>query len=473
MPVTTVPAKGRLTPAQIAKLITAARATPGFTRHPIQDADQPGLFLVIGKRTASWTLKFRPRGLNPDGTRPPPSAYVIGDAALLSVDDARAEAAALRAKIATGAHPTHEKAVKRALTAHDRDAAQSEAQRRAGMIAAILDSGAIKNAMALDFSVLADATLSQCVIAFDLHGSKGNAKTRADTKAHLTRALIEMDAAQMVPADLKQSRVTGLARLHTDRPATGRHRVGSLNRLYKWLASVEAASANPVVNIALPSPPAPRTRVLTAGQVKTLWEAAATLPAPRRDYLRLLLLLPLRRQELADTRRRDIHFNGERLELVIASHRSKNRLEHRLPLVAEAREIVARLLAAPGEPEEFLLKLSEDGSPMNSWRRFQEAIERASRIAFGFHDPRRLFATECGEHDLADFSLIDAALNHAAAVSKTGAARAYHHARHANARANLMTAWATLISHAISAGRWPREEPQAANVVAFSFGNGK
>jgi hypothetical protein len=237
MPSTTLAAKGRLTPASIAKLITTARAVPGFIRHAIGDTDQPGLFLVVGKRTASWTLKFRPRGLNPDGTRPPPSAYVIGDAALVSVDDARAEAAALRAKIAMGAHPTHEKAAKQALTAHDRDAAHSEAHRRAGMIAAILDPGVIKNAMALDFNVLADATLGQCVVAFDLHGSKGNPKTRSDTKAHLMHALDEMDAAQMKPADLKQSHVAGLARLHVDRPATGRHRVGSLNRLYKWLAS--------------------------------------------------------------------------------------------------------------------------------------------------------------------------------------------------------------------------------------------
>ena len=390
--------------------------------------------------------EFRPRGLNPDGSRPPPSAFVIGDAALISPDDARAAAAALRAKIATGAHPTQEKTANRAQAAHDRDAAYSEAHRRAGMIAAILDPGAIKSAMALDFWTLADATLSQCVVAFDLHGSKGTPKTRADTKAHLTRALSEMDVAvETKAADLKQARVAGLARLHADRPAAGRHRVGSLNRLYKWLASVEAAPANPIVNIPLPNPPAPRTRVLTAGQVKALWEAAATLPEPRRDYLRLLLLLPLRRQELADTRCRDIHVNGDRMELVVPSHRSKNRNEHRLPLVGEAREIVERLLAAPGEPDDFLIKLSEDGSPMNSWRRFQEAIERASGVAFGFHDPRRLFATESGEHDLADFSLIDAALNHAAAVSKTGAARAYHHARHANARANLMTAWAALI----------------------------
>jgi integrase len=176
---------------------------------------------------------------------------------------------------------------------------------------------------------------------------------------------------------------------------------------------------------------------------------------------------------LADIRRRDIHANGDRLEVVVASHRAKNRHEHRLPLVAEAREIVERLLAEPGEPEDFLLRLSEQGTSMNSWKRFSEAIERASGVAFAFHDSRRLFATEAGEHDLADFTLIDACLNHAAAISKSGAARAYHHARHANARANFMVAWAALVRHAVSSGRWPREEPHSASVAALNFGTGK
>ena len=180
------------------------------------------------------------------------------------------------------------------------------------------------------------------------------------------------------------------------------------------------------------------------------------------------MLLPLRRQELADTRRGDIYANGDRVEIVIASHRSKNRNEHRLPLVGEARQIVERLLDAKGASHDFLIRLSEDGRPMNSWRRFAEGIERASGVSFQFHDTRRLFASESGEHDLADFTLIDAALNHSQASSKTGAARAYHHARHASARATLMTAWASLVLHAAAHGRWPRDVPQASNVIPFA-----
>jgi integrase len=465
----TLPTKAKLTPARVGKLISTARQAPGFVRLGIADQDQLGLFLVIGKRTASWTLKYRPRGLNPDGSRPVPTAIVIGDVSLVSPEDARAKAAELRARIAEGGNPVQERAQERGQKAVSASCDRQEAKRRVAMLEAVLNpSSGKESGFALDFGVLSDATLAQCVGAYSLHGVRGSAKTRADAKAHILRALAEMDAVYSKPGDLKQARVAGLARLHETRPATGRHRLGALNRLYKWLCSVEAAAFNPVVNVPLPRPPAPRSRVLTALEVRALWAGAEILPPPKRDYLRLALLLPLRRQELADTRRGDIHANGDRAEIVIASHRSKNRNEHRLPLVGEARQIVERLLDVKGAPDDFLIRLSEDGTPMNSWRRFAEAIGRVSGVSFQFHDTRRLFASESGEHDLADFTLIDAALNHSQASSKTGAARAYHHARHASARVTLMTAWASLIGHAVAHGRWPRDVPQASNVIPFA-----
>jgi hypothetical protein len=116
-----LPAKTRLTPASIAKLIVEARKKPGFKRHVFTDDQQPGLLLVIGRRTASWTLRFRPRGLNPDGSRPSPNVFVIGDVALVSPHEARAKAAALRAGIATGAHPAGKKTAKRNGTDRHRD----------------------------------------------------------------------------------------------------------------------------------------------------------------------------------------------------------------------------------------------------------------------------------------------------------------------------------------------------------------
>jgi integrase len=473
IPAKALPAKARLTPSLISRLIVDARKTSGFKRHVVADEQQPGLLLVIGTKTARWTLRYRPRGLDANGCRFSPNVFIIDDAATMGIDTARAEAAALHARIAKGAHPTNEKAAERDQAMAERSGRMTQAQRRAAMLDAILDPDAFKNSMVLDLSVLADATLSQCVTAFALHGSRGNATTQAETKRHLRLALKELDVADIKAAELKPARVVALGRLHADRPATGRLRIGSLQRMYKWLGSVDAVTINPIANVALPRPPAPRTHVLSALEVQALWQAGDSLPEPRRDYLRLLLLLPLRRQELADTRRQDLQRNGDRLELVIDASRAKNHQEHRLPLVAEAREIVERLLALPGEPEDMLIRLSADGSAMNSWKRFQQAIKRASGLWLAFHDTRRLFASESGEHGLADFSLIDALLNHAAAASKSGAARSYHHARHTQARGALMTAWAALVRHAVGSGSWPREAPQADNVVVLNAGGGK
>ena len=58
------------------------------------------------------------------------------------------------------------------------------------------------------------------------------------------------------------------------RPATARHRLGGLNRLYKGLAGVDAAATNPVASIEQPAPPRPRSNVLAAESVKLLWDGA-------------------------------------------------------------------------------------------------------------------------------------------------------------------------------------------------------
>ena len=105
MYVTTLPAKGRLTPASIAKLITTA--PNGSRLHPTRHRRRRPTRPLPRRRQAHGVMdaEVPPTWPHPDGSRPPPSAFVIGDAALISPDDARAEAAALRAKIIEGRAP--------------------------------------------------------------------------------------------------------------------------------------------------------------------------------------------------------------------------------------------------------------------------------------------------------------------------------------------------------------------------------
>jgi integrase len=275
---------------------------------------------------------------------------------------------------------------------------------------------------------------------------------------HLERGLAEMHASSMGPAELHHSKVSLLVQHHASRPATARHRLGWLVRLYKWLMKVGAVDASPAAAEEAPPPPAPRTRVYSAAEVKAFWDSADGLPPPRRDLLRLMLLLPLRREELTSTTIGDIRRNGDRLELVVVSARSKNKAEHVTPIVGEARAIVERLLADGRPANAFLIPLTVSGKPFTAWKRFAEGIHKSSGVKFRPHDCRRLFATECGEHGLEDFTTVDAALNHAVSASVAGAARHYHHAKVLAARQRLLATWSSLILHAAATGHWPRDD---------------
>jgi integrase len=347
-----------------------------------------------------------------------------------------------------------------------RDAA-AEAEDRNNILTAIADGTA--HAASFDFTILAHATLEQCASAFIRYGARGKAKTLRDARMHLERGLHEMRASSMKPADLPRAKVSFLVHLHAGRPATARHRLGWLGRLYKWLMKVDAVSASPTAAEEAPPPPAPRTRVYSAAEVKALWRGAESLSPARRDLLRLLLLLPLRREELASTAIRDIRRNGDRLELVVASTRSKNNREHVTPIVGEARSIVEWLLTNDRPTAAFLIPLTATGKPFTAWKRFAESIRKNSGVQFRPHDCRRLFATECGEHGLEDFVTVDAALNHAMSASVMGAARHYHHAKGLAARQRLLAAWDKVILYAALNGKWPREEASPVlNIIPFA-----
>lgn len=441
----------------------------------LADQRQPGLRLVVGRRTSRWELVYRPRGLTLDGKRLPQTTLPLGDAATMSPDEARSAAARAKAEVAQGVDPISDRRESRAKAHEARLSAHAEQSRRDNQLKEILaEDQSSRPTTALDFSVLADANLADCARAYRHHGARGNAETLRNTEMHLRLGIKEMEAETTKPGDLKQSRVASMVRLHDKSPATGRQRLGALSRLYKWLRLCEATTNDPTSAIKPPAPPPPRTTVYTAAELQKIWSAAGSLPSARGDFLRLAILLPLRRQELADLYQHDIQFNGDRIEVVIPATRTKNGREHRLPLVGLAKEIITCNLVQGAAPSARLLPLTERGTPMNAWRRFSESVRNASGVKnFALHDFRRLFATETAEHEVGDFTIIDGLLNHAASLSKPGASRAYDHARRSAARTRVLEAWDKIVLHAVENGKWPREKSsQGENIVTLTFGRG-
>ena len=450
----------RLTAALVAREIRAARDRG--ERAVLLNSACPGLRLIIGARSASWSVAARPRGLDLDGKRHRLKSHIVGDATDLDPDSARIAAAAVKRAVATGADPTAERKERDRQAALSRHAAADNAIARKIMLERALEPlprHARKSISIIDFSVLSDAPLKVCAAAFGTHGARGKPAHVDDTVRHILRGLDEMHAPDLRPDELRPATVRALADLHVKagRPATARHRLGGLNRLYKWLEGVDAAATNPVAPIEQPAPPQPRSNVLSAETVKLLWDSAERLPAPRRDYLRLAILTPFRRAELAGLRVSDVVVaEGKVSELRLDGTKVKNGRSFIMPLVGTARAIVQRLTDAASSPNDLLIPLTR-GKPFSAWKRLHEQIERETGIGLSWHDLRRTFASEIGEHAAAPFAVVDSLLNHAASGTRSGAAKSYHHGVERRPKTEAMAGWDRIVSHATAHGTWPRQ----------------
>ena len=136
-------------------------------------------------------------------------------------------------------------------------------------------------------------------------------------------------------------------------PAAARMAGVSLRTCLNWGVSKRILAA--AVKFAVPEKTAERERVLAEGELRGLYAAAGTLPAPRGQLFRLVMLLGLRRSEVGGLRWSEVHDlgNPELAELRLPPSRTKTSLGHWTPLPDEARRI---LLSVPRTSETFVFR---------------------------------------------------------------------------------------------------------------------
>lgn len=434
-------------------------------------AADPALLLAIGPRGSVFRFKGQAR-VAADGTRKNVQ-IAIGGAAELTPVQALARVAELRLKLSGGAEVKGSRAARRAV----REAAMAQGA-ESDLIKATIESVLRKGGtpQASSFEALRHATLAQCVKAYELHGfpAERTPARRAEVLANMRLAIKEAGvedktpdaltptalslAIGRIPRRIKMIGKDGAEIEDATTSGTARKRVSAIRQLYRKLIMWGVATANPAD--AIDRIPMPKARELfaNAAETRAIWQAADRLSPVRADFLRLLILLPLRRDELAELRGRDIETSLGVLQLKIDKTRSKTKVEHRLPLVGEAARIVQRLREGR-KPEDFLLQLTATDKPFDCWTAFKNEIrELSGQRWFYFHSTRKAFSTEADEHRLEEFDLIDACLNHARAGSRGGSGRNYNFAKAMPRRAELLRAWEKVIMHAVANGVWPRED---------------
>lgn len=205
----------------------------------------------------------------------------------------------------------------------------------------------------------------------------------------------------------------------------------------------------------LAPPPAPRSRVLSDGELRLVWDAAVRLGAKPRVLTRLLILTGARAGEVAGIATGEVDLEAG--EWRLPPHRSKNREGRAIPLGPLALAEI-RTVWPEGEVGEGMRILGRTGAaPFSGFSKAKTALDRhlaalaAERgekppAPWDWHDLRRTCRTGLSRLGVP-FEAAEAAIGHV--VAKTALAKTYdHHRFEAEARGALLR-WQAHVAAAV------------------------
>ncbi|MGN6122862.1 MAG: tyrosine-type recombinase/integrase [Sphingomonas oligoaromativorans] len=224
------------------------------------DEREAGLRIRVGERVAKWSTMVR----TPTGGR---IRIPLGAWPALGIADARKAAQDAKRKVEQGINPNEEK----------REAARLAeiAKRTRRSLRDVLD----------DYSAVKLK-----------HLRRGDAVKRAlDGKKGLLRDMLDREPGSITRTDIadavrKQARTS---------PIAANRALAYANAFFNWCVSEELIEANPAGKVKKPGKENQRDRYHTLDELAEIWAAADTLGYPFGPLYRLLIALPMRREEIA------------------------------------------------------------------------------------------------------------------------------------------------------------------------------
>lgn len=438
-----------LTKTAIEALIARARGQKGPQLELIDDRE-PGLRIRAGERSVSWSLSVRLK--NGQRTR-----ITLGAWPGMGIADARKAAQDARRKIDEGGDPNAEK---------------REAARRAEQAAKSRRS-------------LADV-LDQYEREKLANLRRGTAVRRAlDGKKGLLRGMIQREPSSITKADIDAA----LSKHAKTSPIAANRALAYARAFFNWCVRKDIALSNPAGTLERPAKERSRDRHHTVDELAEIWEAAGTLGYPFGPMYRLLMVLPMRREEIAGLPVAELDLGAEPAVWTLPASRTKNGQALRVPLSPLARSIIAEALADEARPAEGVddkghakpnpyLFSTTGYSPVSGFakgkRRLDTAIAdaraKAAEASGGgpepmpdwvIHDLRTSFVTMACRTLKVPANVADRCLNHVATATTSKIARIYNQDDLFDERRAAMDAWANFIETTVLGDK-------PANVVPFA-----
>ncbi|MDA0960247.1 MAG: integrase arm-type DNA-binding domain-containing protein [Proteobacteria bacterium] len=208
-----------------------------------------------------------------------------------------------------------------------------------------------------------------------------------------------------------------------------------------WCVKVGLLEVNPVLGATPEFAINKRQRFLSLYEIKRVWLAANTVNPVRCSAIRLLLLLPFRKTEF--TLSRWDEYDGNYLHIPV--ERTKNNSPISLPF----SDFVKSCLPARRNDTDLMFSTNGKVATRLDDKLLKGIIEEADVEPFGWHDFRRTFSTHLNEKPNADFTAIEACLNHTVTAQR-GVAGIYNRAEYRSQKQAVLQQWSDIVEAAVS-----------------------
>ena len=417
----------------IEAFIAATKAGQG-ERGELIDDREPGLRLRAGERSATWFLMVRLG----NGKR---TRIKLGGYPALGLSAARELARAKRFATVGGVDPNEVKRETKRQAVRKR-----ETERKLGEV---LDQYERQK-------------LSQL-----RHG--GQARRAIDGNSGLLRAFKSRGI-----HDIERGDIVTAVRAHAERaPISANRTLAFTKAFFNWCVDQEIVAANPAATIKRPSKERTRDRYHSLEELIEVWVAMGYLGYPFEHLFRLLVVIPMRREELAGMPIAEFDLapdgNPELAIWTLLAERTKRANSLRVPLSPLARTLIIDAIAAPERPKTspFVFSMTGDTSVSGyakAKRRLDRIIhenrlekaETESRPVtvmphWTIHDLRTTFSTLACEMLGADIAVVDRILNHVATATTSKIMRVYNKSELFEPRKRVLREWAALIEREVAA----------------------
>jgi len=397
------------------------------------DEREAGLRIRIGKRTATWQLVARLKS----GAR---SRIKLGQWPEMGISDARKAARKERTAIDGGEDPN---AVERAERHEQAEAAAAEAGTQLNTILEQYEKEVL------------NAHRTGAATYRALNGKKGLLRSlRKKTIADITRS----DISKLIKA------------LAETAPISANRKLAYASAFFNWCIEEEYLSGNPAENIRRPAEENVRDRFHTIDELREIWAAMLKLGYPFSQLYRLLLVMPMRREEIGAMPVAHLTLAPKKPSAddvwLLPGGRTKNGSALRVPISTLARSIIMEALGHEDRPKGslFVFSTTEETSVSGYSKakaRLDELIDAARReraAAQGrdygdadamphwtLHDLRTSFNTHACEILGVPPHVADRILNHVATATRSKVMRIYNKSELFEPRREALNAWAKLI----------------------------